>query len=145
MVEVMAIKFYNDGTDCRLPAKGRTAEWICRAVEGEGRRLGAVNFIFCGPERHLEINRSFLGHDWPTDVITFDYSEGGKISGDIFIDPATVASNAAELCVAPQVEMRRVMVHGCLHLCGYGDKTPREQRKMRAREDFYLAKYYESI
>jgi rRNA maturation RNase YbeY len=102
------------------------------------------------------MNRRFLGHDWPTDVITFDYPEGRnggsekkegdgvsrRISGDIFIDPATVAANAEALCVAPEVEMRRVMVHGCLHLCGYGDKTPREQRRMRAREDFYLARYY---
>lgn len=138
----MAIKYYTDGTDFRLPAKGRTAEWLRRAVEEEVFRLGAVNFIFCSPERHLEINRNFMGHDWPTDVITFDYSEGGTVSGDIFIDPATVAENAASLCVATGVEMRRVMVHGCLHLCGNGDKTPREQRQMRAREDYYLAKYY---
>lgn len=147
----MAVKYYNDGTDFRLPAKGRTAQWIVRAAEGEGRRPGAVNFIFCSRERHLEINRSYLGHDWPTDVITFDYSAGGDprnngtISGDIFIDPATVAENAEALCVSPAVEMRRVMVHGVLHLCGYGDKTPRQQRRMRVKEDFYLARYYESI
>jgi rRNA maturation RNase YbeY len=104
-----------------------------------------VNYIFCSPERHQELNRTFLGHDWPTDVITFDYSSGETVSGDIFIDPATVAANAAALCVAPEVEMRRVMVHGCLHLCGHGDKTPREQRRMRAKEDFYLAKYYEIV
>jgi rRNA maturation RNase YbeY len=102
------------------------------------------------------MNRSYLGHDWPTDVITFDYSAGdrragggvvssGTICGDIFIDPATVAANAEALCVAPEVEMRRVMVHGVLHLCGWSDKTPREQRQMRAKEDLYLAKYYESI
>jgi rRNA maturation RNase YbeY len=138
----MAVKYYNDGIDFRLPVKGRTAEWIRRAAEGEGKRLGAVNFIFCSPERHLEINRSFLGHDWATDVITFDYSEGEVVSGDIFIDPATVVANAGEWCVAPEVEMRRVLVHGVLHLCGYGDKSPREQRLMRAKEDFYLARYY---
>ena len=121
------------------------AGWIRRAVEGEGWKLGAVNFIFCSPESHLEMNRRYLGHDWPTDVITFDYSEGRIVSGDIFIDPHTVFENAAALCIAPEVEMRRVMVHGCLHLCGYGDKTPRERRRMRAKEDFYLAKYYESV
>ncbi len=141
----MAVRYYNDGTDFRLPAKGRTAGWIRRAAEGEEKRLGAVNFIFCSPERHLEINRAFLGHDWPTDVITFDYSEGKTVSGDIFIDPATVAANAAGLRVAPEVEMRRVMVHGVLHLCGLGDKTQREQRMMRAKEDLYLARYYEKI
>ena len=138
----MAIRYYNEGTDFLLPAKGRTAEWIRCAVEGEGFSMGAVNFIFCSPEYHLGLNRGYLGHDWPTDVITFDYSIGGVVAGDIFIDPQTVAENARELCVAPEVEMRRVMVHGCLHLCGLGDKTPAEQRRMRAKEDFYLAQYY---
>lgn len=141
----MAIKYYNEGTDFRLPAKSRTAEWIRRAVEGEGFRTGSVNFIFCSPEYHLGMNRRYLGHDWPTDVITFDYSTGGIVSGDIFIDPVTVVGNARDLCVAPEVEMRRVMVHGVLHLCGLGDKTPRRRRRMRAKEDFYLAKYYGSI
>ena len=161
----MTIRFYNDGTDFRLPAKGKVAEWLRRVVESEGRRLGAVNFIFCSPERHLEINRRFLGHDYHTDVITFDYTgeNGGTgrgsgrkraeeqsasalpLSGDIFIDPATVADNAAEHLAASEVEMRRVVVHGVLHLCGYGDKTPRQQRQMRAKEDFYLAIYYERV
>ncbi len=107
--------------------------------------MGPVNYIFCSPERHLEINRQFLGHDYRTDVITFDYSdlEGRKtVSGDIFIDPGTVADNAAGLGVAPVVEMRRVLVHGVLHLCGYGDKTLKQQVQMRAKEDFYLAGYY---
>ena len=141
----MAVRYYNDGTDFRLPAKGRTARWIRRSVEDEGFRLGPVNYIFCSPERHLEINRQFLGHDWATDVITFDYSDlkGRRIvSGDIFIDPETVAGNAAGLGVAPEAEMRRVMVHGVLHLCGYGDKTPKQQAQMRAKEDRCLATYY---
>ncbi len=138
----MAVRFYNDGVDFRLPAKGRVAEWIVRAAAGEGYEVGAVNFIFCSPRRHIEINRRFLGHDWPTDVITFDYSEGKRVEGDIFIDPATVAANAAELCVAPEAEMRRVMVHGVLHLCGGRDKTAAQRRKMRTKEDYYLARYY---
>ncbi len=141
----MAIRYYNEGTDFRLPAKGRTAEWLRRAAEGEGHRTGSVNFIFCSRERHLAMNRQYLGHDWPTDVITFDYSEGNRIAGDIFIDPRTVAENAAEMMVDRDVEMRRVMVHGVLHLCGWGDRTSRERRRMRAKEDTYLAKYYENI
>ncbi|MDR2890935.1 MAG: rRNA maturation RNase YbeY [Alistipes sp.] len=141
----MAIKYYNDGTDYRLQAKGRTAAWVRRAVEAEGLRLGPVNYIFCSPEKHLEINRRFLGHDYATDVITFDYTANGSVSGDVFIDPATVNDNAAERCIAPEVEMRRVMIHGVLHLCGYGDGTPKEQKTMREREDLYLNKYYESI
>ncbi len=142
----MAVKYYNEGTDFRLPAKGRTAAWIRRAVESEGFRPGPVNYVFCSPERHLEINRQFLGHDWRTDVITFDYSDPARktVSGDIFVDPETVADNAAGLCVSPDAEMRRVLVHGVLHLCGYGDKTPKQQARMRAKEDFYLADYYKA-
>ncbi len=138
----MAIKYYNEGTGFRLSAKGRTAEWMRRVVEAEGFGAGAINFIFCGREYHLEINRTYLGHDWPTDVITFDYTEGRVVAGDIFIDPQTVAENARALFVAPEAEMRRVMVHGVLHLCGMGDKTPAQSRKMRAKEDYYLARYY---
>ncbi|MDR2882881.1 MAG: rRNA maturation RNase YbeY [Alistipes sp.] len=142
MVKIMAIKFYNERTDFRLPAKRRVAGWIRRAVEEEGFRLGTIVFIFCGREHHLGINRTYLQHDWPTDVITFDYSVDGNISGDIFIDPQTVEENARELCVAPEVEMRRVMVHGVLHLCGGRDKTTAQRRRMRTKEDYYLARYY---
>ncbi len=141
----MAVKYYNEGTDFRLPAKGRTAKWIRCAVESEGFRAGSVNFIFCDPEYHREMNRRYLGHDWPTDVITFDYSVGKTAGGDVFIDPQTVVENARELCVAPEVEMRRVMVHGVLHLCGLGDKTPAQRRKMRERENFHLARYYRAL
>lgn len=151
----MAVRYYNDGVDFRLPDKGRTAAWVRRAVEDEGFRLGPVNYIFCSSARHLEINRRFLGHDYATDVITFDYSDlGGEsgqkdrrgvVGGDIFIDPATVADNAAIFAATPEVEMRRVLIHGVLHLCGYGDKTRKEQAQMRAKEDFYLARFYETI
>jgi rRNA maturation RNase YbeY len=164
----MAINYYRQDVDYQLIAKARTARWIERAVRQEGRELGAVNFVFCSPERHLEINRQFLGHDYRTDVITFDYSDSQrvndgpetlsqgavgvkngrrmpKISGDIFIDPETVAANAADNFAAPRVEMRRVMIHGVLHLCGYGDRTKKEQKTMRERENFYLKQYYATI
>jgi rRNA maturation RNase YbeY len=138
----MAIRYYTEGTDFLLPDKGRVGEWIGCAIREEGFRPGAINFVFCSPERHRDINRQFLGHDWPTDVITFDYTVRDRASGDIFIDPATVAANARALLIAPEVEMRRVMVHGCLHLCGWGDKTPAQVRQMRAKEDYYLSQYY---
>ncbi|MDR0908007.1 MAG: rRNA maturation RNase YbeY [Rikenellaceae bacterium] len=140
----MAAKYYNDGADYRLPAKGKTAVWLRECTENEGLRLGPVNYIFCSPERHLAINRQFLGHDYYTDVITFDYSDltGRRVvSGDVFIDPATVADNALQLGIDPVIEMRRVLVHGLLHLCGYGDKTADEERVMRGKEDFYLARF----
>ncbi|MDR0907396.1 MAG: rRNA maturation RNase YbeY [Rikenellaceae bacterium] len=140
----MAVKYYTDSTDYKLPAKGRTAVWLGECTANEGFRLGAVNYIFCSSERHLALNREFLGHDYFTDVITFDYSDlGGRgvVSGDVFVDPATVADNALQLGTDPVVEMRRVLVHGLLHLCGYGDKTPDQQRVMRSKEDFYLTRF----
>jgi rRNA maturation RNase YbeY len=140
----MAVKYYNEQTDFRLPAKGKTAVWLTECAVREGFKLGPVSYIFCSPERHLTINRQFLGHDYYTDVITFDYSdrEGRQwVSGDVFVDPETVADNARELGIDAVVEMRRVLVHGLLHLCGYGDKTPAEERVMRAKEDFYLARF----
>jgi rRNA maturation RNase YbeY len=140
----MAVKYYNQESDYKLPAKGKTAVWLSDCAVNEGFRLGAVNYIFCSPERHLAINRQFLGHDYYTDVITFDYSdlEGHRVvSGDVFVDPATVDDNASQLEVNPLLEMRRVLVHGLLHLCGYGDKTPDEERVMRTKEDFYLARF----
>ncbi len=139
------VRFYADGSDFQLRNKARIKEWLRQCVEEEDFKLYSVNFIFCSQGRHLEINRQFLGHDWATDVITFDYSEGLVVSGDIFIDPVTVAENAENLCIAPAVEMRRVMVHGVLHLCGHNDKTSRERRAMRALEDHYLRKYYASV
>lgn len=140
----MAVEYHNEDTDYRLPQKGRTSEWIRRCVAGEGFRLGPVNFIFCSPERHIGINRQYLGHDYYTDVITFDYSDlngGGIVSGDIFIDPVTVAANAPEYGAEPLEEMRRVLIHGVLHLCGYGDKTPAQQAVMRSKEDHYLRQF----
>ncbi len=145
LVMAAKIKYYNDGSDFRLPNRGKVTGWLKGVVESESMHLGAVNFIFCSPERQIEINRQFLKHDYRTDVITFDYSDDKQISGDIFIDPETVEDNAKELSVAVNMEMRRVMAHGILHLCGYGDKTRREQKQMRAKENYYLAKFYEIV
>ena len=122
------VRYYNDSCSYRLPEKRRTTEWLRRVAEEEGYALGDVNYIFCSAERLLEMNRQFLGHDYFTDVITFDYSdrkEARTVSGDIFID----------------VEMRRVVVHGVLHLCGQKDKTPRAERQMHRKEDKYLAMF----
>ena len=108
--------------------------------------LGDVAYIFCSARRLLEMNRQFLGHDYFTDVITFDYSDrkGTRtVSGDIFIDVETVADNARQYGATTLQEMRRVVVHGLLHLCGQGDKTPRTNAQMHRKEDKYLA-YWET-
>lgn len=136
----MAIKFYNDGSAFRLPRKRDTARWIADSIRSEGFEPGDISYIFCSQEKHLAMNIEYLGHDYQTDVITFDYSdpEAGIVSGDIFIDPVTVACNAKQFGATREEEMRRVLVHGVLHLCGYKDATPAQQKKMRAKEDLYL-------
>lgn len=133
-----AVKFHNDGSTYRLEGKRRIAAWIEDAIEKEGFVPGGINYIFCSREIHLNINRKYLGHDYHTDVITFDYTDGKTVSGDIFIDPATVKENAGDYGATFRQEMLRVIIHGVLHLCGHKDKTPAEEKKMRCKEDFYL-------
>lgn len=140
----MAVRYYSEG--CGFLPKGRTkiSFWVRDTVLAEGFRLGDVSYIFCSPDFHIEVNRKYLGHDYHTDVITFDYSDltGSKtVSGDIFIDPETVRGQATEWGTTPAEELMRVMIHGVLHLCGHGDKTPAEEKKMRSLEDKYLAAF----
>ena len=137
----MAVKYYTDDCSYRLPEKRRTAAWLKEVAEAEGYRLGDVNYIFCSAQRLLEMNRQFLGHDYYTDIITFDYSDlkgEGIIHGDIYIDVETVADNARQYGATRLEEMRRVVVHGVLHLCGQKDKTPRANAQMHRKEDKYL-------
>lgn len=137
----MSVHYHNDDCSYRLPQKRLTSRWLCDTAAEEGYSLGDVNYIFCSARRLLEMNRQFLGHDYYTDVITFDYSDrkGMRIvSGDIFIDVETVADNARLYHAATLCEMRRVVVHGLLHLCGQKDKTPRTNKQMHAKEDKYL-------
>lgn len=141
----MAVQYHTEDCRYRLPEKRRTTAWLRAAAEAEGYRLGEVCYIFCSSERLLAMNREFLGHDYYTDVITFDYSDrrGARtVSGDIFIDVGTVADNARIYGAAPLTEMRRVVVHGLLHLCGQKDKTPRTNAQMHRKEDKYL-KFWE--
>ncbi len=116
-------------------------KWLKESAAAEGYQMGDVNVIFCSAKRLLEINREFLQHDYFTDIITFDYSdlEEGYISGDLFIDVETVADNAAMYGATPLCEMHRILVHGVMHLCGQGDKTPESAIEMRSKEDKYLA------
>lgn len=123
----MAVRYHTDGCSYRLPQKRLTAAWLRRVAEQEGYTLAEVDYIFCSAERLLEMNRQYLGHDYFTDVITFDYSDrrGTRtVAGDIFIDVETVADNARIYGATTLQEMRRVVVHGLLRLCGQRDKTP---------------------
>ncbi len=135
------IRYYNEDTHYRYPDKRRTTGWLTDVAAAEGYRLGEISYIFCSAQRLLEMNHQYLGHDYYTDVITFDYSDrnGSRVvSGDIFIDVETVADNARQYGATTLQEMRRVIVHGVLHLCGQNDKTPRTNAQMHRKEDKYL-------
>ena len=137
----MAVHYHTEDCRYRLPEKRRTSAWLNEVAAEEGYRMGEVNYIFCSAQRLLEMNRQFLGHDYFTDIITFDYSDlkgEGVIHGDIYIDIETVRDNARIYGVSWLNEMRRVVVHGVLHLCGQKDKTPRANAQMHRKEDKYL-------
>ncbi len=105
--------------------------------------LESLNYIFCTDEYLIEVNQQFLQHDYYTDIITFDLSEqGGPIVGEIYISIDRVRDNARANATKVYEELHRVIFHGALHLCGYKDKKPAEIREMRAKEDYYLAKYF---
>jgi len=117
----------------------RIEHWIRRVAAGYGFAVGDITYIFCSDERILEVNRQFLGHDYYTDVITFDYSTPSRISGDIYISLDTVRSNAEMVGVDFLQELHRILIHGVLHLTGQGDKTPETKAQMTAKEESALA------
>ena len=137
------VRYYNDSTTYRLREKRKVAAWLKMVAEQEGYTLGDITYIFCSSEVHRKMNIDFIGHDYFTDIITFDYSEleEGVVSGDIFIDVETVADNARIYGVTAREEMLRVVVHGVLHLCGQKDKEPEDEKEMHRKEDKYLAMY----
>ena len=136
----MAVRYDTQETGFRFRGRREMTARIRRCVASEGFRAGDIAVVFCSDAFLLAMNREYLGHDYYTDVITFDYSDlpARMVSGDLFISVDTVADNALQFGVARDEELRRVILHGVLHLCGYGDKTDAEQRVMRSKEDFYL-------
>lgn len=135
------VKFLADNIDMPSIEERRITRWI-RAVAAEyGFSVGNINYIFCSDERELAVNREFLGHDYYTDVITFDYSTASTLNGDIFISLDTVRSNAEMVGEPYEKELRRIIIHGVLHLTGQGDKTPETKIQMTAKEERALALY----
>lgn len=114
--------------------------WIRAVAAGYGFSVGELTYIFCNDEKILEVNRAFLGHDYYTDIITFDYTCPGCLSGDIYISTETVAGNAAMVGVDYKNELLRILIHGVLHLTGQGDKTPETKAEMTRKEDLALSK-----
>lgn len=117
------------------------ALWLEQVANEEGFEADAISIIFCSDEELLEMNKQYLDHDYYTDIITFDYSEGNYISGDLFISIDRIIDNVSQLNVEYPSELRRVCVHGVLHLCGYKDKSPSDETQMREREEYYLKKF----
>ena len=127
--------------DMRMPAirKRETSEWIKAVAATYNKKVGEVAYIFCSDEKILEVNRQYLEHDYYTDIITFDYTEGNRISGDLFISLDTVCTNAEQFGQPYERELYRVIIHGILHLCGINDKGPGERELMEAAENRALA------
>ena len=132
------IRYFTEDIDFAFKGKSVHSAWLKAVSEEEGRRPGQISVIFCSDPYLLEINRKYLGHDYYTDIITFDYSEGDTISGDLFISVDTVRSNAEYYSADFKDELDRVIVHGVLHLIGYDDHTGEQSAEMRARENHYL-------
>lgn len=124
----------------KLPVfpKRKISHWIKLVAERYEKRVGEIAYIFCSDKKILEINNSYLGHDYYTDIITFDYSEEYIISGDIFISLDTIRTNAAKFGVTYYNELYRVIIHGILHLCGIDDKAPGARMTMESNEDSAL-------
>lgn len=133
----MAIKYYNNDCKYTLPAKRFTRTWIEAVVKNAGREVGDISIVLCSDSALLEVNRQFLQHDYLTDIITFEYTELGEkaISGDLMISIDTVRSNAKEYGCSTLQELNRVVIHGILHLLGQGDKSEKEAKQMREREE----------
>ena len=136
----MPVRYYTQDCAFVFKGKGRTSAWIGETARLEGRTTGEISVVFCSDAYLLEVNRRYLGHDYYTDIITFDYGdpEKGRIAGDLMIGIDTVGENASKYGVSFENELHRVIIHGILHLCGYGDKSPEEEKKMRALENRYL-------
>ncbi len=114
-------------------------QWIVEVAQSHGQRVGCLTYVFCDDEYILSTNREFLGHDYYTDIITFDYTNSRHIAGDMVISLDTVASNAEMLGAPYQTELMRVIIHGVLHLCGINDKGPGEREIMEKHENDALA------
>ena len=126
---------FNYETDFELENETHYEDWISRIIESEGFDEGEINYIFCDDEYLHKINVEYLDHDTLTDIISFDYTVGNLIQGDIFVSIERVHDNASDFNVSFEDELKRVLSHGVLHYCGYKDKSPKDEALMRSKED----------
>lgn len=130
---------FNYETEFQLPNETELSNWISSVIAEEKFNEGEINYIFCDDECLLKLNIEFLDHDTLTDIISFDYTMGRQINGDIYISIERVKENAEDFKVDFTSELNRVMVHGILHYCGYKDKSGDDETKMRLKENYYTA------
>jgi rRNA maturation RNase YbeY len=133
------IRYFTEDTRFLFKGKRLTSNWLKKVAGQEGKRIGQISVIFCSDPYLLDINRKYLGHDYYTDIITFDYCEGDLLNGDLFISIDTVRDNAAFYGASFEEELHRVIVHGLLHLIGYDDHSDADTAAMRAAENRALA------
>ena len=135
----MAITYQTEGIKMPDIKKRETTEWIKAVAATYEKRIGEIAYIFYSDEKILEVNRQYLQHDYYTDIITFDYCEGNRLSGDLFISLETVKTNSEQFNTPYEEELHRTIIHGILHLCGINDKGPGEREIMEAAENKALA------
>ena len=133
---------FNYETDFKLDNEEAFAAWLGNVITSENKKEGEINYIFCDDEYLHKINVEYLDHDTLTDIISFDYSMGNELHGDIFVSVERVKDNATDFNVSFQEELKRVLVHGILHYCGYKDKGEAEELLMRSKEDQKIAMFH---
>jgi rRNA maturation RNase YbeY len=138
----LKVSFHYDIANFRLRDSRKIKKIIGRIIGDAGMKAGKADVIITSDEKVYEINREFLGHDYYTDIITFNYNSGNTVNGEIYISETRVRANAVKFGVTPGAEMKRVIFHGFLHLCGYDDSTEGERKKMTEMEEMYLALSY---
>ncbi|ULC59726.1 rRNA maturation RNase YbeY [Flaviramulus sp. BrNp1-15] len=129
---------FNYETEFSLDSEEQLSNWIIDTISSESHKLEEINYIFCDDKYLHKLNVEFLNHDTLTDIISFDYSVGKIIQGDIFISVERVAENAKDFGVSFEEELHRVIIHGVLHYCGYKDKSEEDAQVMRSKENHYL-------
>jgi len=134
----MAVKFFSEDISYTLKKKKQTTTWINNSIREENRISGELNIIFTSDKYLLGINKQYLKHNYFTDIVTFNYCENDIISGDIFISIETVKNNSARFDVNYTTELKRVIIHGILHLIGYDDQNDEEKAIIRQKENYYL-------
>jgi len=135
----MAIRFFSEEINFKPKYPRKTIQWIKEAVKKERKEIGEISCIFCSDDYLLKINVDYLNHNTLTDIITFDYTEGKQIAGDIYISIDRVTENSQKFNTEFDTELQRVMIHGILHLCGYKDKKESDSILMRKKENTYLS------